>query len=281
MPADVWLFLIAMGASALGGMLGMAGGIFVVPLLVSVMHLDMHAAIGASLISVIACSCSGSAPLLEERLVNIRLAVILETATSTGALTGVFLSGVLPLPALYALFTLILLLSAVQMFQRRKESVVPAHTVRDDRPAWVRELGASYRDRATGSTVAYTVQRVPLGMGLMYVAGLVSALLGIGSGVLKIPAMDTALRLPIRISSATSSFMIGVTASASVGAYLLRGDIDAAVAGPVALGSVVGAWLGARLLIRLSGEWSRMIFFAVLMLLSVQMGLKALGVDVL
>src|SRR6202020_1722305 len=172
-----------------------------------------------SLVSVIACSCGSAGPFLKERLTNIRLAILLETATTSGALCGVFLSGLIPTHYLLLLFASILLLSAQQMLARR-----------------------------TDPDEASSVRRLPLGMTLMYGAGLISALLGIGSGVLKIPAMDTALRLPIKVSSATSNFMIGVTAAASGGAYFAKGLITPALAGPVALGSVIGAVLGARIL---------------------------------
>jgi uncharacterized membrane protein YfcA len=127
--------------------------------------------------------------------------------------------------------------------------------------------------------VEYQVQRLPLGMLLMHGAGLISALLGIGSGVLKIPAMDTALRLPLKVSTATSNFMIGVTAAASAGAYFLRGDIVPAVAGPVALGSVVGSVLGARVLLAVSSERVRLLFVMVLLALAIQMVLSGLGID--
>jgi uncharacterized membrane protein YfcA len=144
--------------------------------------------------------------------------------------------------------------------------------------ATVLRLHASYPDRALGRNVAYHVQRLPAGLILMYGAGLISALLGIGSGVLKIPAMDTALRLPIKVSSATSNFMIGVTAAASGVAYFARGDIDVTIAGPVALGSVLGAFLGARLLMAISGDKLRVFFIVVLVMLSLQMLLAAFGI---
>ncbi|MFJ0646838.1 sulfite exporter TauE/SafE family protein, partial [Bordetella bronchiseptica] len=140
-------------------------------------------------------------------------------------------------------------------------------------------LHGRYRDPAAGRHRRYRVQRLPLGMSLMYGAGVLSALLGIGSGVLKIPAMDSALRLPLKVSSATSNFMIGVTAAASAAVYFARGEIDPAVAGPVALGSVAGSVLGARILMRVSGERLRLLFVAVLALLAVQMLLMALGVQ--
>jgi uncharacterized membrane protein YfcA len=276
----LWLFAVSLGASALGGVLGMASGIFIVPILTMFGHLDIHIAIGASIVSVIACSCGGAAPFLRGRLTNVRLAVVLETATTLGALSGVLLSGLIPVPVLFFIFAVILLLSAQQMLARRADPVISHGTAVRGAQSWgaALRLDSSYPDRALGRDVDYRVQRVPLGLSLMYGAGLISALLGIGSGVLKIPAMDTALRLPIKVSSATSNFMIGVTATASAGAYFLRGDIVAAIAGPVALGSVVGAVLGARVLTRLSGDRLRVLFVLVLAVLAVQMLLEAFRV---
>jgi uncharacterized membrane protein YfcA len=277
----LWLFAVALGASALGGMLGMAGGIFIVPILTILGHIDIHTAIGASIVSVIACSCGGAAPYLRGRLTNIRLAIVLEVATTLGALTGVLLSGVIPVPYLFFLFAVILLLSAQQMLARRGEPAMIAAEANSG--PWVASLrlDSSYPDRTLGRDIAYRVQRVPLGMMLMYGAGLISALLGIGSGVLKIPAMDSALRLPIKVSSGTSNFMIGVTAAASAGAYFMRGNIVAGVAGPVALGSVVGAVLGARILMVVSNDKIRLLFVVVLIVLAAQMLLAAFGVDLM
>jgi len=245
----LWLFAVALGTSMLGGVLGMASGIFIVPVLTMFGRIDMHTAVGASLVSVIACSCASAAPFLKG-LTNVRLAILLETATTSGALCGVFLAGWIPTQYLFLLFALILLLSAQQMLARRKD--------KDD---------------------ASSVQRLPLGMTLMYGAGLISALLGIGSGVLKIPALDTALRLPIKVSSATSNFMIGVTAAASAAAYFARGEIVTSVAAPVALGSVVGAALGARILINVPAQRLRLMFSVILVILAAQMLLAAFGIN--
>lgn len=271
-----YLFAMSLGASAIGGMLGMAGGILVVPILTA-SGFDIRTAIAASIVSVIASSCGSAAPFLRRRLTNIRLAIVLELATTVGALTGVFLAGVLPAAMLFFLFAVILLLSAQQMLVRRDEPVGAASA---NSPGWgtTLRLHSSYPDPASGADTPYVVQRVPTAMMLMYGAGVVSALLGIGSGVLKIPAMDTALRLPLKVSSATSTFMIGVTAAASAGAYFVRGDIVPAIAGPVALGSVVGAVLGARILIAVSSERIRLLFVGVLVLLAVQMLLQAFGI---
>ena len=230
----LWLIAVSLGASALGGMLGMASGIFIVPVLTLFGHLNIRTAIGASIVSVIACSCSSAAPFLRGRLTNIRLAIVLETATTLGALTGVLLIGIIPATWLFFLFAVIMIVSAQQMFSRRGERVLDSLAA--EAGADSLRLNSSYADPALGPDIAYRVQRLPLGMLLMYGAGLISALLGIGSGVLKIPAMDTALRLPIKVSSATSNFMIGVTATASAGAYFMRGDIVAAIAGGAGLG---------------------------------------------
>jgi uncharacterized protein len=272
----LWLFTLSLGASALGGMLGMAGGIFLVPVLTMFVHVDIRTAIGASLVSVIACSCGSASPFLKGGLVNVRLAVVLETATTLGALTGVLITGIIPTAYLFILFALILGLSAQQMLARRGETAAAATTADTWGWAGALRLDASYPDR--GQRVEYRVRRLPLGMLLMYGAGLISALLGIGSGVLKIPAMDTALRLPIKVSSATSNFMIGVTAAASAGAYFMRGDIVSAVAGPVALGSVVGSLIGARILMAVSNERIRLLFVVVLVALAIQMALSGCGI---
>jgi uncharacterized protein len=281
----MWLLAVSFGASMLGGMLGMASGIFIVPILTAFGGVDIHAAIPASLLSVIACSCGSAGPFLDSRLTNIRLAIVLETATTSGAVTGVLLLGVVPVPVLYLLFAAILVVSARQMLARRgddRDRRMSAEATSGALRRWpALRLDSSYPDLDRRVDLPYRVQRVGWGMALMYGAGVISALLGIGSGVLKIPAMDTALRLPIKVSSATSNFMIGVTAAASAGAYFLRGEMVPAIAGPVALGSVVGALAGARLLMALSSDWLRVAFVLVLVALALQMGLAAFHISLL
>jgi uncharacterized protein len=278
---SLWLFAVSMAASALGGMLGMAGGIFIVPILTIFGHIEIHTAIGASIVSVIACSCGGAAPFLKSRLTNVRLAIVLETATTMGALTGVLLAGIMPVSYLYFIFAAILLISAHQMLARRREPVPASALSEASHSSDALGLNSSYPDRELCREVSYRVHRVALGMVLMYGAGLISALLGIGSGVLKIPAMDTAMRLPIKVSSATSNFMIGVTAAASAGVYFLRGSIVTEVAGPVAFGSVLGAIVGARMLLLVSNDKLRLLFVVVLVVLGVQMLLIVFGVHLI
>jgi uncharacterized protein len=274
--ATFWLFAAAFGASALGGVLGMASGIFITPALTILFGIDIHHAIGISIVSVIACSCGSAAPFLKARLTNIRLAIVLETATTSGALTGALLVGIAPATFLYGLFAVILALSAQQMLARRRDALdagVPAAR------SWATalRLHSTFFDFHLDREVPYNVGSVPLGLSLMYGAGLISALLGIGSGVLKIPAMDTVLRLPIKVSSGTSNFMIGVTAATSAATYFMRGDIDAIIAGPVALGSVVGSLVGTRLLMKSPSDKLRVFFVVVLALLAVAMFACTLG----
>jgi uncharacterized membrane protein YfcA len=219
------LFAAAVAANAFGSALGMAGGIIIVPVLVGIAGAPLPVAIAVSLVSVVACSCASSPNFLAAGIVDLRLAVVLEVATTTGALVGVLLAGVVPAPILFALFSLVLGVSATMVWTggRRREGA----------PADITES-----------------PRMGLGMGLMFAAGMLATLLGIGAGVLKIPAMDFALRLPIRVSSATANLMIGVTAAGGAGAYLLRGEVDAGLTVPIVLGSVLGSWLGAHLLTR-------------------------------
>jgi uncharacterized protein len=171
-------------------MLGMASGIFIVPLLTMFGHVEIHTAIAASIVSVIAYSCGGAAPFLKNRLTNIRLAIVLEIATTTGALTGVLLAGILPVSCLELLFAAILFVSAHQMLARRRDHVLASPPERGSFWSDALGLGSSYPDRELGREVSYGVHRVTLGMMLMFGAGLISALLGIGSGVLKIPRVS-------------------------------------------------------------------------------------------
>src|ERR1700722_1374324 len=275
---SAWLFAVSLGASALGGTLGMASGIFIVPILITFGGIEIHEAVAASIVSVIACSCGSAAPFLRASLTNIRVAIVLGVATTLGGVAGVGLAGMLPVPFLFLLFAVVLLLSAWQMMARRREPTNASENAGSTDWATALRLHSSYPDGILGRDVSYRVHRIPLGLVLMYGAGLISALLGIGSGVLKIPAMDTALRLPIKVSSATSNFMIGVTAAASAGAYFMRGDIVPAVAGPVALGSVVGSLVGARILMAVSNERIRLLFVVVLVALAAQLALSGFGI---
>lgn len=223
------LFVGSLAAGALGSALGMAGGIFVVPLLTLVAHVPFPAAVAVSLVSVIACSCASAPGFLAAGLPNLRLALVLEVFTALGALVGVLMIGLVPSSVLYGIFAAVLLVSAVQTIAGRREPVPATGTSRHPR------LDGAYTDRH-GVTIPYRVARLPLGMTFMFGAGTLSALLGIGSGVLKIPAMDAAMRLPIKVSSATANLMIGVTACGAAAAYVIAGTLDLQLMAPVVLG---------------------------------------------
>ncbi|MFI1465251.1 sulfite exporter TauE/SafE family protein [Nocardia carnea] len=274
-PEQFTVLLVgALAAGGVGSALGMAGGIFVVPMLTLYAHVPFPAAVAVGLVSVIACSCAGAPRFLEAGLTNLRLAVVLESATALGAVVGVLMIGTVPESVLYGIFAVVLLVSAVQMFTgRRAGSRAPAGVSNDHR-----SLDAAYTDH-DGSIVVYGVSRLPLGMTFMFGAGTLSALLGIGSGVLKIPAMDAAMRLPIKVSSATANLMIGVTACGAAAAYLVSGTLDLTLAAPVVLGSIAGSMLGARILVRVAGPGLRVVFTVVLLVSAVPMALNAFGVS--
>jgi uncharacterized membrane protein YfcA len=269
---DLCVLSISVLAGILGSLLGLGGGIIIIPALTLLFGIDIRYAIGASIVSVIATSSGAAAAYVRERITNLRVAMVLELATSAGALTGAYLAGQLNGRWLYLIFGLVMSYSALMMFRKRTESAADI----DINAPWADylRLHSSYYDEALGRDVVYRVARTRIGLGLMYVAGVVSGLLGIGSGALKVPAMDIAMRLPIKVSSATSNFMIGVTAAASAGVYFARGDIDPFVAAPVATGVLIGAVLGSRLLGRLQSVTVRLLFVLVLLWVSVQMLLK-------
>jgi uncharacterized membrane protein YfcA len=267
-------FAISIAAGVLGSLLGLGGGIIVVPALTLLMKIDIRYAIGASIVSVIATSSGAAAAYVRERMTNLRVAMVLELATTTGAISGAYLAGRIEGRWLFIIFGAIMGYSALAMFRRRHEhggGHVPA-----DQWADRLRLHDSYFDPALGEQVHYRVARTRLGLALMYVAGVVSGLLGIGSGALKVPAMDLAMGLPIKVSTATSNFMIGVTAAASAGVYFARGDIDPFVTAPVAVGVLLGASAGSHLLGRLHSHIIRLVFVVVLLWVSAQMLIKGL-----
>ncbi len=270
------LFVIVVGAISLvagflGALLGLGGGIIIVPALTLLLGVDIRLAIGASIVSVIATSSGAAAAYVRDRLANIRVAMFLELGTASGAITGAYLAGILHSRFLFILFGLILGYSAFAMLRPRRTDT----TEREVGP-WARvlKLKSSYFDEAIGEEIVYQPVRARIGLGLMYIAGVVSGLLGIGSGALKVPAMDLAMELPIKVSTATSNFMIGVTAAASAGVYFSRGQIDPFIAGPVAIGVLGGAFIGSHTLGRVSSRSVRLVFVVVLIVVAAQMLFK-------
>jgi uncharacterized membrane protein YfcA len=278
---SVGLFLLVMfgasfGAGAIGALVGLGGGVFIVPILTLGFDLDIRLAIGASIVSVIATSSGAGAALVRDRMTNIRVASLLQVATVLGAIGGAILAPHIGTRWLFLLFGGILLFSALPMVRKVSQDV-PAHVVND---AWADKLrlDSSYPERRLGKDVHYAVTGVPLGFILMLLAGAISGLLGIGSGALKVLAMDTGMKLPIKVSSATSNFMIGVTAAASAGIYFWRGEVLPFVAAPVALGVLAGSVLGARMLVRFRSGTVRLVFTLVLAGVAIQMLLRGFGI---
>jgi len=237
------------------------------------MHVDIRLAIGASIISVIATSSGAAAAYVRDRLANLRVAMFLELGTTLGAISGAYLAGIIPARWLYILFGTILGYSALAMLQKRRPQDPDAPQTR---LAGLLNLRGSYLDELSGREVVYHPVRPALGLGLMYLAGTTSGLLGIGSGALKVPAMDLAMGLPIKVSTATSNFMIGVTAAASAGLYFTRGQIDPFIAAPVAIGVLAGAFAGSKTLGRIGSRAIRITFVVVLVIVSAQMLLKGI-----
>ena len=269
--ADLGIFAISLVAGLIGALAGVGGGILVIPALTIGFGVDIHLAIGASIVSVIATSSGAAAAYVRDRMTDMRVGMFLELATTTGAVCGALLASMVAPSFLYVLLGLVLLGSAGMHVTRMGEETPP--TDPPSRLASRLRLESSYPDRKLGREVPYSARRIPLGFLLMWVAGVVSGLLGIGSGVLKVLAMDGAMRLPMKVSSATSNFMIGVTAAASAGIYLGRGDVDPQVAAPVALGVLAGALIGARLLHHISNRTVRLVFLPVL----VAVGIETIG----
>lgn len=269
------LFLISIAAGILGALLGLGGGVIVVPALTLLFGIDIRYAVGASLVSVIATSSGAAVAYVRDRLTNIRLAILLEVATTLGALSGAMLAPYLSSTWLYFIFGVTLIYSSLVMLRPRRSETIP---VSESHPLALRfKLNSSYPDVVSGAMVPYGVARLPFGVSVMYLAGVLSALLGIGSGALKVPAMDGAMRLPIKVSSATSSFMIGVTGAASAGAYYMRGDILPILAAPVALGVLLGSSLGSQVMKRARAPTIRKLFVVVLLIVALQMILRALN----
>lgn len=270
--SEILLLATSMAAGFLGALLGLGGGIIVVPVLTLVYQIDIRYAIAASLISIVATSSGAAASYLKDSLTNLRLAVLLEIGTVAGAIVGFLISSSIQARYLFLLFGVFLFFSAVMMLKKRDEHIATVNH------PWAEKLklDGHYPDR-DGRLVYYKVQSVPLGLLAMFGAGILSALLGIGSGIFKVLAMDGAMRLPIKVSSATSNFMIGVTAAASAGAYLLKGDIRPEIAAPVAFGIIVGSFVGAKVMVRIPAARIRQVFVVVLAIVSMQMILKGLA----
>jgi uncharacterized membrane protein YfcA len=261
--------LVVLGGSLLAGLLGsltgLGGGVVLVPMLAILFKVDLHYAIGASLISVIATSSGSAAAYVREGFSNIRIGMFLEIATTIGAITGAWLATRTPTRGIAIVFGLVLLYSVYLSFQRHDGEIVPKNK-------WSGRLKMNGTfPGPNGEEKPYAVKNISGGFATMFGAGALSGLLGIGSGAVKVLAMDHIMRIPFKVSTTTSNFMIGVTAAASAGIYLRRGYINPTLAAPVMIGVLIGSLIGAKLLVRSKVKSLRLIFSIVIFVLAVEM----------
>ena len=260
------VFSVSSLAGFLGSLTGLGGGVIIVPFLTILLGVDIRYAVGASLVSVIATSSGAAAAYVREGYTNMRIGMFLELATTFGALGGAFLAAWIAPRTIGVVFGVILILSAWLSVQPKTED--PSGEKPD--PLAIRlKLDSTYP--TPEGLKAYHVRHVPAGFGLMFGAGVLSGLLGIGSGALKVLAMDQAMGLPFKVSTTTSNFMIGVTAAASAGVYLSRGYIDPGLAMPVMLGVLAGSMIGARQLAGAKTKTLRVLFALLILFLGIQM----------
>nr|WP_174795675.1 sulfite exporter TauE/SafE family protein [Companilactobacillus formosensis] len=280
MNSMLLLLIMGVGAGVLGAILGIGGGMIITPVLTIMMGLDIKYAIGASIISVIATSSGSTIAYLKDDMLNLRVAMFLEIATTVGAIMGALLVGVFSSSFLYVLFGFFLLYSTYNMirklFDKKGEQVFTGHDPIVDKF----KLASTYYDKSEQKQVDYSMKNVPGGFIMMWAAGLASGLLGIGSGAFKVIAMDTIMKMPLKPSSATSNLMMGVTAAASATVYFFNGSIRPDIAAPLAIGVLAGATIGARLMQVLKPRVIRMIFIPIILYMGVQMALKGFGVNI-
>jgi uncharacterized membrane protein YfcA len=261
-----YLFVTSTLVGLVGALTGLGGGVLLVPMLVLLFHVNVHYAVGASVISVIATSSGASAAYIREGYTNLRIATFLQVATVAGALGGALLAGQLRGRVIAIIFGVVLLFSAYLSLRRREVQ-------EEERPSSSLAIRLDMEGSlpVVGGWRPYGVYNLMGGFGLMLVAGTLSGLLGIGSGAVGVLAMDQVMRLPYKVSTTTSNFMIGVTAAASAGVYIARGFIDPGLTMPVMLGVFLGAALGARFLMVAKTEWLRILFSLIVFLLALQM----------
>lgn len=266
------IFIGSFAAGFLGALTGLGGGVVIVPLLTSVFGIDIRYAIGASLVSVIATSCAAASTYIKTGYTNLRLGMFLEVATITGALIGATIASFISIKALTIVLAIVLLYSAYLSGKPKAESTDDESS---DPLATNLKLNNTYP--TTDGEIAYQVHSVPMGFGIMAFAGVLSGLLGIGSGAFKVLAMDRAMGLPFKVSTSTSNFMIGVTAVASAGVYLALGYIEPGVTMPVMLGVLPGALLGAKVLVGTNTQTLRIVFSFVLAAMALKMVYNSLS----
>ena len=277
----IQFMIIAVLAGFLGSLVGLGGGIIITPALTILFGIDIKYAIGASIVAVIATSSGSAIAFVKDHVSNMRVGMLLEIFTTAGGVVGALMAGIFSSKLLYIFFSLILLNSFYGMLKKTgliNKGKREEDKVENDKYADKYKLNSTYYDKATGKTVKYNVTNVPQGSLVMFGAGFASGLLGIGSGAFKVVALDTYMKLPIKVSTATSNFMMGVTATASALIYFFNGTINPAIAAPIVLGTLIGSRTGAKVMQRLDAKYIRYIFLPILLFTIVNMFLKGVGV---
>ncbi|KRM68822.1 sulfite exporter TauE/SafE family protein [Lactobacillus salivarius] len=264
----------------MGAILGIGGGMIITPIITLALGLDIKYAIGASIIAVIATSSGSTIAFLKDDVLNLRVAMFLEIATTIGAIVGAVLTGIFHPAILYFLFGSLLIFSSWNMYRKLRSGKEILKRAKPDKWAQKFNLNSSYFDKNLNKQIDYQVENIPGGLSIMFGAGIASGMLGIGSGAFKVMAMDNAMKMPLKPSSATSNLMMGVTAAASASVYFFNGSIKPGIAVPLALGILVGAAIGSRIMQHLPSRVIRMIFIPILLYLGLQMIFKAFGVTI-
>ena len=273
--------VIAILAGFLGSLVGIGGGMIITPALTILFGIDIKYAIGASIVAVIATSSGSAIAFVRDHVSNMRVGMLLEIFTTAGGIVGALMAGVFSSKVLYIFFSLILLNSFYGMLKKTgliTKKKIREEVVKNDKYADKYQLNSSYYDKATGKTVEYNVDNVPQGSLVMFGAGFASGLLGIGSGAFKVIALDNYMKLPIKASTATSNFMMGVTATASALIYFFNGTINPMIAAPIAVGTLIGSRIGAKVMQHLEAKYIRYIFLPILLFTIINMFLKGVGV---
>ena len=265
------LFAGALFAGFIGSLTGLGGGVVIVPLLTIGFGIDIRYAIGTSLISVIATSSGAASAYVKEGILNIRIGMFLEIATTLGAIAGAAIAFFAPTHAIAVIFGFVLLYSAISSFQKRNEEKNEENLPEKKSTRMIDLLKAKGSYPTANGLKEYTLQHFGGGFIVMGLAGILSGLLGIGSGALKVIAMDSIMKIPFKVSTSTSNFMIGVTAAASAGIYLNRGYIDPVLAMPVVVGVLIGSLIGAKFLLKSQTKSIRIVFAIVITLLAFEM----------
>jgi uncharacterized membrane protein YfcA len=273
-------FLIALLAGAFGSVLGIGGGLFIIPSLTLFLGEGLKTAIAASIVAVIATSLGGGNVYVRRHVADVRLGLLLALATAPSAVVGALLATHVNARVLAAVFALVLVVSAYRMFTGSRRSSAPAEAKTPESAAGIFRFRGSYYETSTGETVFYQVRNVPFGVGASTIAGLISGMLGVGGGIIQVPVMNLLMSVPIKVATTTSTYIIGITAMAGAFVYYNHRPsyVDPAIAVPVTIGVFIGASIGSRVLGRIRQETLRAIFTAVMAIYAVQMVLRVFGI---